>query len=123
MTDQLADEIERLREQAWRRSGAPKMDAGHTKMLEWEAADEIERLRGLLGDAGEEIERLRGLLADAADLRMVYCVLCVDDGAPDRVHIFTTQERAEAWASTDKRYHIMYDYLLDHPERMEQASS
>ena len=37
--------VERLREQAWRRSGAPKMDAGHTKMLEWEAADEIERLQ------------------------------------------------------------------------------
>lgn len=39
--------VERLREQAWRRSGAPKMDAGHTKMLEWEAADVIERLRAI----------------------------------------------------------------------------
>jgi chromosome segregation ATPase len=44
----MSDLVERLRKQAWQRSGAPKMDAGHTKMLEWEAADEIERLEGLL---------------------------------------------------------------------------
>ena len=57
---------------------------------------------------------------------MVYCVLCVDDrdGREDhvRVHIFTTQERAEAWASTDPRRHVFYDYLLDHPERMEEQA-
>ena len=40
----MSDIVERLREKAWRRSGAPKMEAGHAKMLEWEAADEIERL-------------------------------------------------------------------------------
>lgn len=40
----MTDIVERLRKQAWQRSGAPKMDAGHTKMLEWEAAAEIERL-------------------------------------------------------------------------------
>jgi archaellum component FlaC len=72
----MTDVLERLREQAWRRSGAPKMDAGHTKMLEWEAADEIERLEkecfalaanqchdGIAGEHGDhvcrEIERLR----------------------------------------------------------------
>ena len=54
---------------------------------------------------------------------MVYCVLCVDDLDRDRVHIFTTQERAEAWASTDPRRHVIYDYLLDHPERMEKELS
>ena len=90
--------------------------------LSEKAADEIERLRGLLGDAGEEIEHLRGLLADAADLMTVYCVLCVDDNNRDRVHIFTTQEAAEAWASTDTRRHVIYDYLLDHPERMEKQA-
>lgn len=45
MSDEL---VEQLRKQAWQRSGAPKMDAGHTKMLEWKAADEIERLREAL---------------------------------------------------------------------------
>ena len=53
---------------------------------------------------------------------MVYCVLCVDNNDHDRVHIFTTQEAAEAWASTDPRRHIIYDYLLDHPERMEEQA-
>jgi hypothetical protein len=41
----MTDIVERLRKQAWQRSGAPKMDAGHSKMLEWMAADEIERLQ------------------------------------------------------------------------------
>jgi hypothetical protein len=57
---------------------------------------------------------------------MVYCVLCLDGSWPrsrsEHVHIFTTQERAEAWASTDPRRHIIYDYLLDHPERMEEQA-
>jgi alkylhydroperoxidase family enzyme len=86
------------------------------------AADEIERLTALMnGDAAEilrlnrEIERLRAAT-------MVYCVLCVDDRDRDRVHIFTTQERAEVWASTDPRRHIIYDYLLNHPERMEKQA-
>jgi len=106
----MTDLVERLRE-----------NAGYdARSIMSEAADEIERLRGLLSDAGEEIEHLRGLLADAADLMTVYCVLCLDDDDRDRVHIFTTPERAEAWASTDKRQHIIYDYLLDHPERMEK---
>ena len=50
----MSDIVERLRKQAWRRSGAPKMEAGHAKMLEWEAADEIEKLRGrgVFGDDG-----------------------------------------------------------------------
>jgi len=60
--DRLETEIERLLKtneglrREWRRS--------ETKAHE--AADEIERLRGLLGDAAEEIEHLRGSLADAA---------------------------------------------------------
>jgi hypothetical protein len=41
----MSDIVERLREQAWRRTGSPKMEAPHAKTVEWEAADEIERLR------------------------------------------------------------------------------
>jgi hypothetical protein len=66
----MTDIAERLREQAWQRSGAPKMDAGHTKMLEWEAADEIERLNQCVAELQAyfgytesiqtlEVERLR----------------------------------------------------------------
>jgi hypothetical protein len=51
----VTDIVERLRDQAWRRSGAPKMDAGHTKMLEWEAADEIARLQAALDQALDDM--------------------------------------------------------------------
>jgi len=107
----MTDTVERLYEVA-----------GPHECLAREAADEIERLRGLLGDATEEIEHLRGLLAD---LMMVYCVLCIDDRdrREDRVHIFTSLDKAKAWASTDPRRHVIYDYLLDHPGRMERAVS
>ena len=55
---------------------------------------------------------------------MVYCVLCLDDSDHEyeRVHIFTTLKKAEAWASTDPRRHVIYDYLLDHPEQMEKQA-
>ena len=56
----MTDIVERLRAQAWRRSGAPKMDAGHTKMLEWEAADDIERLKGRIVDLEEQLLRALG---------------------------------------------------------------
>lgn len=36
---------EQLREQAMRRSGGPNMEATHTRMLEWKAADELASLR------------------------------------------------------------------------------
>lgn len=48
---------------------------------------------------------------------MVYCVLCAPDGP---VHIFSTPEKAIAWAAADPREHVIYDYVIDHPERMEQ---
>lgn len=52
---------------------------------------------------------------------MVYCVLCFLPSAQDEavVHIFSTLEKAEAFAATDDRNHVFYDYLIDHPERME----
>jgi len=53
---------------------------------------------------------------------MVYCVLCVDGGAPEVVHIFSTQEKADAFAAADDRPHVLYDYVIDCPERMEQRA-
>ena len=122
----MTDIAERLREQAWRRSGAPKMDAGHTKLLEWEAADEIERLRERVAALQAELGYTESIKANReGQTGMVYCVLCIDDRdrREDRVHIFTNLNKAEAWASTDPRRHVFYDYLLDHPERMERAFS
>lgn len=50
---------------------------------------------------------------------MVFCVLCLGD--TDVVHIFSTQEKALAFSEADDRSHVHYDYLIDHPERMETA--
>lgn len=53
---------------------------------------------------------------------MVYCVMCIDDDGPGCcVHIFSTQAKAQAFADTDPRAHVLYNYMLDHPERMEQV--
>lgn len=54
----MTDIIERLRDKAF--IGGPTMDAAHTKRIEWEAADEIIRLR-------EENARLRETLQYIAD--------------------------------------------------------
>jgi hypothetical protein len=52
---------------------------------------------------------------------MVYCVMCVDeDDMGCCVHIFSSQEKANTFAANDTRGHVMYDYVIDHPERMEQ---
>jgi len=48
---------------------------------------------------------------------IVYCVLCL--GESEIVHIFSTQENADAFCAKDSRGHVCYDYVLDHPERME----
>ena len=68
---------ERLRKQAWHRSGAPKMDAGHTKMLEWEAAAEIERLRGVCKDKTEL------LVAAYAQIERMRAALCTNKGGEE----------------------------------------
>ena len=53
----------------------------------------------------------------------VYCVLCTDPENPNPnfvVHIFSSPEAAAAFAKVDSaRDHVFYDYLIDHPERME----
>lgn len=52
----------------------------------------------------------------------VYCVICIDpsDRESDPVHIFSTQGKATAYADADlSRNHVLYDYVIDCPERME----
>lgn len=56
------------------------------------------------------------------DNRVVYCVRCIEGDKHDPVHIFTTPEKAAAFARDDPRDHVLYDYVLDHPERMEQPA-
>jgi hypothetical protein len=53
---------------------------------------------------------------------MVYCVRCINRPDPDVLHIFSTQDKADAFADADLRDHIMYDYVIDCPERMEQVA-
>ena len=54
---------------------------------------------------------------------MVYCVMCIDDDdAGCIVHIFSTKEKANAFAEADPRPHAHYDYVVDHPERMEEVA-
>lgn len=52
-------------------------------------------------------------------MQTVYCVICLDPGASEVVHIFSTQEKADAFALEDRRGHVLYDYVVDCPERME----
>lgn len=55
---------------------------------------------------------------------MVYCVMCIDeDDGGCTVHIFSTQQKANTFAGTDHRDHVLYDYVVDHPERMEKRAS
>lgn len=51
---------------------------------------------------------------------IVFCVLCVEEGENDRVHIFSTKEKAVAWsrAQPGPVRHIFYDYVVDDPKRM-----
>jgi len=44
----MSDIVERLRRKVFH---GPTMEASHTKTVEWQAADEIERLRAALGSA------------------------------------------------------------------------
>lgn len=50
--------------------------------------------------------------------QMVWCVICIEEDG-DVMHIFSTPERAAAFMETDPRNHVIYDYVLDCPERME----
>ena len=50
---------------------------------------------------------------------MVYVVSCIEPDGSDVRHIFSTQEKAQRFADQDPRPHVLYDYLLDCPERHE----
>lgn len=56
---------------------------------------------------------------------LVWCLLCIDDGGEggERVHVFSSKEKALEFAENDprERRHILYDYVIDCPERMEGA--
>lgn len=51
----------------------------------------------------------------------VFCGLCLHANEVDEtVHIFSTQATAIAFADADtERDHVIYDYVIDCPERME----
>lgn len=53
---------------------------------------------------------------------IVWCVLCIYDGQ-EATHIFSSRERAEAFCAKDAGRHVVYDYVIDVPERMSQASN
>lgn len=54
------------------------------------------------------------------DGRTVYVVICCKPGEDQVRHIFSTVEHATAFCQRDTgRAHVMFDYLLDCPERHE----
>ena len=52
---------------------------------------------------------------------MVWTVRCLGEDGFDPVHIFSTMEKAIAFAEADPRDHVLSDYVLDCPERMDTA--
>lgn len=55
--------------------------------------------------------------------QMVWCVVCIEDGKSDVVHIFSSPEKANEFCERDPRGHVTYDYVIDCPERMEQPTN
>lgn len=53
------------------------------------------------------------------ETQTVYCLLCIDEEGSEHTHIFSTPERRRAYAETDDRRHVFYDYLVDDPEAYE----
>lgn len=57
------------------------------------------------------------------EIAMVWCAICIDS-AGDRVHIFSSEAKRNAYVVADsRRVHICYDYVIDCPERMEGRAS
>lgn len=54
-------------------------------------------------------------------LLTVWVVHCIEDDGDTTAHIFSTQERAQAFMDTDQRPHVLSDYVVDHPERKESV--
>ena len=57
-----------------------------------------------------------------AEPQVVFTVRCVGDDGFDVMHIFSTAGKALAFAESDYRPHVISDYVIDHPERMEQVT-
>lgn len=54
--------------------------------------------------------------------QVVWCVLCVGDGR-EFTHVFSSKGAAEKFLATDgDRTHVVYDYVIDCPERAEQVA-
>jgi hypothetical protein len=52
--------------------------------------------------------------------KLVYCVICLDVNGGEALHIFSSREKAQAYVDADsERGHVIYDYVIDCPERME----
>ena len=53
----------------------------------------------------------------------VWVVICMRSGEEDVRHIFSTQDKALLFMEDDcQRAHVLYDYVLDCPERHEEAA-
>lgn len=53
----------------------------------------------------------------------VWVVVCIERTTMrETVHIFSSSDKAAAFAKTDQRAHVLYDYVLDYPERHEMVT-
>jgi hypothetical protein len=50
---------------------------------------------------------------------MVYVVQALNSDGEWVTHIFSTREKAEAWADQDDRACVIFDYVVDEPEHHE----
>lgn len=50
---------------------------------------------------------------------LVYCVACFDHNGAQCVHIFSTMDKLNAYLAHDERQHVVFDYVVDCPERLE----
>ena len=49
---------------------------------------------------------------------VVYCVLCIEPDGTEITHIFSTAARAQQFADSGDRPHVLYDYEVDNPNCM-----
>lgn len=52
-------------------------------------------------------------------LQTVFVVICLEPDGKEVRHIFSSREVCDAFCAKDGRTHIIYDYVLDCPERHE----
>lgn len=51
---------------------------------------------------------------------LVQCVVCIADDGTEALHIFSNKRLLLAFVATDtERGHVIYDYMIDEPQRME----